>query len=278
MARLKTTTTILKGGNSAKDQVPRLSREKEIDLIKLAQSGDSVALNQLIITHLSFVKSVARKYFNHCHPSVPINILINEGAMGLVKAVKKFDYQRGCRLITYAHRWIKQSIQIELVQHGRALTVPGPAVSLGQRFTIISKQLEQTFGRQISFAEIPQLTDFSPEDVAEALAYLEVDSYLFDPVSGDGRIVLDTLADPSNPPDQPLLDTSLQQDINKALSILKPKEAALVRLYYGLDGEPPLKLAEIARRWDISREYARVLKESALKKLRRKAKNLKQYL
>lgn len=258
---------------------PLLSPHEEVELARRARQGDSAALERLTKANLRFVVSVAKQFQNQ---GLSLGDLINEGNLGLIKAATRFDETRGFKFISYAVWWIRQAILQALAEQSRIVRLPLNRVGALTRIGKTLSVLEQQFEREPTAQEVAGALELSPLDVTDALQLAARHVSLTAPVFPDeeGSLV-DTIASRDVPaPDSPLMDQSLREEIQAALNTLSPREAEVIRLYYGFDEERALTLEEIGARLGLTRERVRQIKEKALRRLRRLAKGrgLRSYL
>jgi RNA polymerase primary sigma factor len=248
-------------------EVPLLTPAEEIELAGRIRQGEQLALEKLTQANLRFVVSVAKQYQNQ---GLSLGDLINEGNLGLIKAAKRFDETRGFKFISYAVWWIRQSILQALAEQSRVVRLPlnrvGALNKIGKAFSA----LEQEFEREPSAQEIADQLDMSSTEVSDTVKisgrHLSMDAPF---ANGDENRLLDVLQNEEQPdPDNDLIDESLKIEVNRALSTLTPREAEVVRLYFGLDREHPLTLEEIGERFNLTRERVRQIKEKAIRRLR----------
>lgn len=246
---------------------PLLDKEEEARLAKRIRDGDQEAVDTLVRANLRFVVSVARKYGNQ---GVPLADLINEGNLGLIRAAHRFDETRGIKFITYAVWWIRQALLQALADQSRVVRVPinraGALHKIGRR----RAAMIQEHGREPTAEELATELDMSEAEVEKTLALAQSHLSLEAPVApGDDTRLLDYLPDQfSRRPDEETFEKALTETINATLSTLKEREAAILRLYYGLDGDEPKTLEQIGRVMGITRERVRQIKEKALGRLR----------
>lgn len=246
---------------------PLLDREEEARLAERIRDGDQEAVDTLVRSNLRFVVSVARKYGNQ---GVPLADLINEGNLGLIRAAHRFDESRGIKFITYAVWWIRQALLQALADQGRVVRVPvsraGALHKIGRR----RAAMIQEHGREPTVEELATELDMSEEEVEKTLALAQSHLSLEAPVApGDDNRLLDYLPDQfSRRPDEETFEKALTETINATLSTLKEREAVILRMYYGLDGDEPKTLEQIGRVMGITRERVRQIKEKALDRLR----------
>lgn len=260
-------------------KVPLITAEEEVQLARKIRNGDEQALERLINANLRFVVSVAKQYQNQ---GLSLPDLINEGNLGLIKAAQRFDETRGFKFISYAVWWIRQSILQALAEQARIVRLPLNKIGSINKINNTFARLEQEFQREPTFNEIAEALDIAPKDVKEALKISSRHVSMDAPLKADEENTLyDVLLhSESESPDSHLLDDSLRREIERSLSTLSTREADIVRLYYGLNGEPPYSLEEIGKLFNLTRERVRQIKEKAIKRLRHtyRSKILKSYL
>jgi RNA polymerase primary sigma factor len=258
---------------------PLIDRQEEGELAKRIRRGDREALEKLVNSNLRFVVSIAKKYQNQ---GVALADLINEGNLGLIRAAEKFDETRGVKFISYAVWWIRQAILQALAEQSRIVRVPlnraGELHRIGKR----SSALVQELGREPTVGELAEGLDVDADELYKtmsiAMAHLSLDAPL---VPGEDNKLLDYLPDEYRPgPEQEAFEKALRTNVEAALSTLKPREAKILRLYYGLDGEEAMTLEEIGQQLGVTRERVRQIKERALARLRHvsRARSLESFL
>lgn len=246
---------------------PLLDREEEVRLAREIRRGQAEALDKLVRSNLRFVVTVSKKYQNQ---GVPLGDLINEGNLGLIKAARKFDGTKGTKFISYAVWWIRQAILQALAEQGRIVRVPlnraGTIYRIGKR----KARLVQELGREPTVTEIAEGLDLSREEVEKTLAISRAHLSLDAPVApGEDSRLLDYLPDRVSPgPDEEMLEKALTEALERTLKTLRPREATVLRQYFGLDNAPPKSLEEIGVGLGVTRERVRQIKEQALKRLR----------
>jgi RNA polymerase primary sigma factor len=260
-------------------RVDLITSEVEVQLAKRIREGDQVALEKLTKANLRFVVSVAKQYQNH---GLTLGDLINEGNLGLIKAAKRFDETRGFKFISYAVWWIRQSIMQALAEQSRIVRLPLNRVSTLTRIAKGFSELEQKFQREPSTEELSELIGVTNEEVIENLKvsgrHVSMDAPF---AQGEENNLLDVLTDANeDKPDSNLLADSLKMEIQRALSTLPSREAQVLGLYFGLNGDHPMTLEEIGEAFGLTRERVRQIKEKATRRLRTasKSKSLKAYL
>ncbi|KAA3620196.1 MAG: RNA polymerase sigma factor RpoD/SigA [Calditrichaeota bacterium] len=256
-----------------------LAPEQEVELACRIRKNDSNALDLLVKANLRFVISVAKEYQGQ---GLPLQDLISEGNLGLIKAAQRFDETRGFKFISYAVWWIRQSILQALAEQSRVVRLPLNRVGAINKVGRALEKLEKKYGREPSMEEVAdqmEMTEFEVADVLKTSArHLSLDEPFKEE---DGNSLLDVLeSDRYAPPDDTLMIESLQVEVEKVLSTLKPREAEIIRLYFGLDGDRPLTLEEIGEHFKLTRERVRQIKEKALRRLRHRSRlePLRKYL
>jgi len=260
-------------------KVDLLTADEEVVLAKRIRSGDKAALEKLTKANLRFVVSVAKQYQNQ---GLSLSDLINEGNLGLIKSAQRFDETRGFKFISYAVWWIRQSILQALAEQARVVRLPLNKIGTINRIKKTFSYLEQAHERPPSAEEIAKELDMTITEVKQSMnnigQHVSMDAPLKE---GETSSLYDVLNSHESPkPDKDLMNQSLNTEINRALDTLSPREADIVRLYYGIGEEPSMTLEEIGSAFDLTRERVRQIREKAIRKLRHasKNKNLKSYL
>ncbi len=248
-------------------QYPLITREEEVELAKRIKKGDQAALEKLCRSNLRFVVSVAKKYQNQ---GVSLADLINEGNLGLIRAAHKFDETKGIKFISYAVWWIRQAILQALAEQSRIVRVPLNRAGTLHRIGKKSNSLLQELGREPTVEEIADGMDISLEEVRKTMSISQSHLSLDAPLTpGEDNKLLDYLPDEYNPsPDDNAFERALGEAIQDSLDTLKPREAKILKLYYGLDNQEAMTLEEIGSVLGITRERVRQIKEKALSRLR----------
>jgi RNA polymerase primary sigma factor len=250
-------------------QIDLLTPEEEVDLARRIKQGDQDALHKLTRANLRFVVSVAKKYQGQ---GLSLADLINEGNYGLIKAAQRFDETRGFKFISYAVWWIRQAILQALAEQSRVVRLPLNRIGTISKIRKTSARLQQEHERAPNLEELAEELDIDVEKVREAMQHTGRHLSMDAPFNEeDDNSLLDVLpSDDGVTPDETLLDESVKIDIERALSMLHPREAEITRLYFGIGREHPLTLEEIGQRFGLTRERVRQIKEKALRKLRQK--------
>jgi RNA polymerase primary sigma factor len=246
---------------------PLIDRAEEARLARLIRQNDPDALDKLVRSNLRFVVSVAKKYQNQ---GVALADLINEGNLGLIRAAHKFDETKGIKFISYAVWWIRQAILQALAEQSRIVRVPLNRAGTLHRIGKRANALLQELGREPTHEEIAEEMDLTEEEVAKTISISQTHLSLDAPLTpGEDNRLLDYLPDNLNPtPDELTFEKALTESIEEALSALKEREARILRLYFGLDGEEPMTLEQIGSLLGITRERVRQIKEKSLSRLR----------
>ncbi len=260
-------------------KVDLITAEQEVELAQRIKDGDQIALEILTKANLRFVVSVAKQYQNQ---GLTLPDLINEGNLGLIKAAKRFDETRGFKFISYAVWWIRQSILQALAEQSRIVRLPLNKIGSINKINKTFAFLEQAHEREPSAEEIAKELDMTVNDVKESLKnsgrHVSMDAPL---VEGEDSNLYDVLNSGESPnPDRSLLHESLKTEIERALETLTPREADVVRLYFGLGEQHAMTLEEIGETFDLTRERVRQIKEKAIRRLKHtsRSKILKTYL
>jgi RNA polymerase primary sigma factor len=250
-------------------KIELLEPEEEVDLARRIKEGDQEALHKLTRANLRFVVSVAKKYQGQ---GLSLADLINEGNYGLIKAAQRFDETRGFKFISYAVWWIRQAILQALAEQSRVVRLPLNRIGTISKIRKASARLQQEYERKPNIEELADELEIDVKKVREAMQHTSRHLSMDAPFNEeDDNSLLDVLPDEeSDDPDNDMMDESVKIDIERALSMLHPREAEITRLYFGIGREHPLTLEEIGKRFDLTRERVRQIKEKALRKLRQR--------
>jgi RNA polymerase primary sigma factor len=260
-------------------KVDLLTPDEEVTLAQRIRQGDQLVLEKLTKANLRFVVSVAKQYQNQ---GLSLGDLINEGNLGLIKAAQRFDETRGFKFISYAVWWIRQAILQALAEQARIVRLPLNKIGSINKINKAFSYLEQAHQRPPSPEEIAVELEMTVSEVKQSLKnsgrHLSMDAPLIDGESSSLYDVLDYGESPR--PDHALMQSSLHTEITRALDTLSPREADVIKLFYGIGEQPPMTLAEIGLTFDLTRERVRQIREKAIRKLRHNSKNklLKTYL
>ena len=249
-----------------------LTAQEEIQLAIQIKKGDLKARDRLIEANLRFVVKVALKYRNQ---GVALADLISAGNVGLITATERFDETRGFKFISYAVWWIRQSILQTLSEQGRLIRLPINRSDLLRRITNFTAQQQKDTGRVPTEQEIAKEFDLTEDQVIDTLAYSPTVFSLDKPIHKEDIAFRDLIADKNQAsPDEEVFRNALSEDIEDLLYTLTDREADIIRLYFGLRGDN-WTLEAIARKYSITRERVRQIKEKTLRKLRHPSRGRK---
>jgi len=253
-----------------------LTREEERELARRKDEGDEEAKRRLIESNLRLVMAITR---NYTRANVPLLDLIQEGNLGLIRAVEKFDYRLGYKLSTYATWWIRQAITRALADQGRTIRLPVHVADQVRRLLRARRQLAQKLNREPTLSELAREAQQSEERVRELLELMETPVSLETPV-GDGESLYGDLIEDVHAlaPHEQSAQQARTRELAGALEQLNPRMRRVLSLRFGLDGEPPQTLEEVGGQLGITRERVRQLETRALRELRMAAPGLEHYL
>ncbi|MBE0641853.1 MAG: sigma-70 family RNA polymerase sigma factor [Bacteroidales bacterium] len=260
-------------------KVELITAEEEVSLAQRIKQGDQLALEKLTKANLRFVVSVSKQYQNQ---GLSLPDLINEGNLGLIKAAQRFDETRGFKFISYAVWWIRQSILQALAEQSRIVRLPLNKIGAINKINKAFALLEQEYEREPNAAEIAEMLEIPENEVKESMRnsgrHISMDAPL---VQDEDNTMYDVLRNDDGPtPESGLMYESLRKEIDRAVSTLTPREADVIRMYFGLNQRHPMTLEEIGERFDLTRERVRQIKEKAIRRLKHtsRSKILKSYL
>jgi RNA polymerase primary sigma factor len=255
---------------------PLLTPAEERELARRKDEGDEEAKKKLIESNLRLVMSITR---NYTKAGVPLLDLIQEGNLGLIRAVEKFDYKLGYKLSTYATWWIRQAVTRALADQGRTIRLPVHVADQVRRLMRARRQLAQKYNREPTEKELAKESGFPEKRVRELLDLVEDPVSLETPVGDGESMYADLIEDVhSERPDESTSKKLRQNELAEALLLLNPRMQRVLSLRFGLNGETPQTLEEVGAGLGITRERVRQLESRALRELRAVAPDLELYL
>lgn len=261
-------------------RVDMVTPEEEVELARRIRMGDQASLERLVSANLRFVVSVAKKYQNL---GLPLNDLINEGNLGLVKAAQRFDETRGFKFISYAVWWIRQSIIQAIAENSRLVRLPLNKVGSLTKINKAFSALEQEYEREPTAEELANCLEIGEDEVKTTLAVASRHVSMDAPFEeGESNSLIDVLENPDarNADHEMDYTYSLSVETERSLSLLTEREREVLKLFYGIGVDNAMTLSDIGETLGLTRERVRQIKDKSINKLRAEARSgsLKEYL
>lgn len=248
-------------------RIPLLSASEELRLAKLARKGDPAARRILIVSNLRLVVSIAKKYLYY---GLPLLDLIEEGNLGVMKAVERFDPNRGCKFSTYATWWVRQAVTRSLSNQGRTVRIPVYITDNLAKYKRIHDELYTKYGRTPTSAEMAKGMQIKVSDLKRIELFSETVSPLENIQSTDAIDFTESVdATDAGGVDSAMKQFERDQEVEALMSLLSERETAIMRFRYGLDDGHPHTLEETGRHFDLTRERIRQIERNAMKRMRK---------
>ena len=254
------------------NKIPLLSNEEEVELAEKAAAGDKLAKNKIINANLRFVVTIAKKYQKK---GLDIEDLISEGNIGLINAIEKFDVSKGYRFISYAVWWIRQSILKAICEKSRPIRLPLNRANELVRIEHAKKELYSTglsLNEEDEITEVANMLNMDSTHVREMINISKEMASLDSEIYGkdNSYITMGEMLEDTRyaAPDTKLIEEDMNRELNDVIDTLKPNEAQVLRMRYGLDGQKPMSLKEVGAAFDLTKERIRQIEKIAIKRMR----------
>ncbi|MCR5400503.1 MAG: RNA polymerase sigma factor RpoD/SigA [Treponema sp.] len=245
------------------NKIPLLTRDEENQLAMRAKAGDKTARDKIVRANLRFVINVAKKYQNR---GLELTDLISEGNIGLLNAIEKFDVNRGYHFISYAVWWIRQSILKAVGEQGRAIRLPSNRINELSKIEGARKSIHSSLSEEKEFEEVANMLHMDKSHVREMVYISKEMASLDAPVAGEGsdKTLGQFVEDKDNQPEDTVMEQAMHEEINKVIDSLQPKEAAIVKMRYGIGIEKPMSLQEVGLVCNLTKERVRQIENKAI--------------
>ena len=254
------------------NKIPLLSNEEEVELAEKAAAGDKLAKNKIINANLRFVVTIAKKYQKK---GLDIEDLISEGNIGLINAIEKFDVSKGYRFISYAVWWNRQSILKDICEKSRPIRLPLNRANELVRIEHAKKELYSTglsLNEEDEITEVANMLNMDSTHVREMINISKEMASLDSEIYGkdNSYITMGEMLEDTRyaAPDTKLIEEDMNRELNDVIDTLKPNEAQVLRMRYGLDGQKPMSLKEVGEAFDLTKERIRQIEKIAIKRMR----------
>ena len=254
------------------NKIPLLSNEEEVELAEKAAAGDKLAKNKIINANLRFVVTIAKKYQKK---GLDIEDLISEGNIGLINAIEKFDVTKGYHFISYAVWWIRQSILKAICEKSRPIRLPLNRANELVRIEHAKKELYSTglsLNEEDEITEVANMLNMDSTHVREMINISKEMASLDSEIYGkdNSYITMGEMLEDTRyaAPDTKLIEEDMNRELNDVIDTLKPNEAQVLRMRYGLDGQKPMSLKEVGEAFDLTKERIRQIEKIAIKRMR----------
>ncbi|MES2374065.1 MAG: RNA polymerase sigma factor RpoD/SigA [Bacteroidota bacterium] len=258
-------------------KISMINVAEETNLAQRIRMGDQRAVDKMVQANLRFVVSVAKQYQ---HQGLSLSDLINEGNLGLIKSAHRFDETKGFKFISYAVWWIRQSILQALAEQGRLVRLPQNKIGTYNKANKAYMAFEQEHEREPSTEELSEILEMSQTEVTNIFQSNTRHTSLDAPVNQAEDVAMGDLLQGSDETDEEIMQDSLRDEIRRILKSLSPREAEIVNAYFGLEREDGVSIEQIGKKYDLTKERIRQIKERAIKRLQkaRYSNALKSYL